>query len=343
MSFTEPRAYARSKQSMLDLRYDANTRHRGDVRVALERMVPIAFPTAPAADMVLVLLGFTAFSTSRTENTTEAVATQVFHEVGLLQCPAGPRTGPAPNMNPNAPNNAYGRLANSPLVKRMMQAAVGGDGTRGATMSPDGWKTDLNSQLAVGIANILDDEQSFRRKRPLVAGDASVWSHWRLFTMLTAFSRGASQASKCIEPYETQLRATPESSRLRRFRALVVADIAARASGIGAKKGKMGASYAILRTDQKLESAVLLASRKGSSLALLNERYTDSPADAEVERVLSQTSAGTSVVVMAERAAEIAANIASIVGESGNGIGKPIALAALAIGGAAITASAVRS
>lgn len=301
-----PRNYATAKLGMLQGRY------RGELKTLLDRMTPIAFPNTPVDGMTLALFGFTAFSTGWTENTTEGNTptqlSQPFHEVGLFQCPAGPRTGPAPNANTEAPHNAYGRLASTELVKRML-------GGNSATMRPNAWKTDHASQVAVGVANLLMDERTFRNQAGMaeLAGASSGWSNWRIFTMFTAFSRGPGQCAAVLRHFRTELLTAPEATRLRKLRELVVRDVERGASGIGARTGKMGAAYAVLRSDQKLQSAVALATAVGADLSLFGERYTTSAADAHIEDVITRTGHGGTVTRVADAVVETVSNVGKII------------------------------
>jgi hypothetical protein len=303
----------------------------------LRPMVPIAFPGADPNFMSLALLGFTSFSGGWGENTTEGVLTQPFHEVGLFQVPAGDRGGPAPNPAGNA---AYSQLAGSDLVRRML-------GGRAATTAPDAWKGAHADQIAVGLANLLRDERSLRGAlHGGVAGDASGWSQWRVFGMFTAFSRGPGQAARVLNAYARDLSTTPEALRLRKLRSLVAHDVETGASGIGGKHGKMGAAYAVVRSDQKLESGVAI----GTELNLpgvggFAERYV-SPADDRTEDliargayILTPGAVATAAVSAVSDAAQSAA--ASVVGAVTTGglkgaiTGGVLAVAA-AIGGVAL-------
>lgn len=294
----KPSDYAREKLSTL------RDRARGEYRTLLAPMPAIAMPGGDPSGLLFALLGVTAFSTGWTENTTEALLTQSFHEVGPFQCPAGPRGGPAPTQNPRAANGAYTRLASTDLVKRL-------NGGNAATLAHDGWKTDHRASLAVGLANFLDDERSLRGAlRPGIAGASGAWSYWRFASMITAFSRGPGQAANCFNAFEAELREAPEPTRWRRYRELIVRDIRENRSGIGARKGKSGAAYAAVRTDQKLESGALLARTMGEAAsAWFTEAYRPGDAtDVAIEDAITRTAYGVSVESTALAAVDLARN-----------------------------------
>jgi hypothetical protein len=117
------------------------SRKSGPIGEITDRMVNIAFPGVP----VDVFHGFTALAVNHGENTTDATSNS-FHEVGLYQIEAGLRSGPAPNPDPRAPYNSWGELHDSRLIVRMLG--------RPATMEPNAWRSALEDQIAVGIANL---------------------------------------------------------------------------------------------------------------------------------------------------------------------------------------------
>lgn len=319
----KPRVYAREKLPMLRGR-------NAELMALLNHDVPVVFPEGDAAFLAAAFLGFTSFSDGWTENTTEGVLTQPFHEVGLFQVPAGARSGPAPNTAGNA---AYSALAASEPVKRCL-------GGRAATTAPNGWKAAHADQVAVGIANLRRDEATLRAMLPTgLAGDARGWSYWRVATMFTAFSRGPGQAKAVLMPFAAELARTDEARRWRKFRELVVQAIGSGATGIGARQGKMGAAYAIVRTEQKLESGVLAAQQLGlAGAGGFTERYV-SPGDDPAEDAIARCAYGVSAVSVAQAAVETAANVATIATDAAStGGGKVVlgVLSALAVGGGGI-------
>lgn len=306
-----PRMYANEKRSMLSRR-KADERIMGPIR----RARPVMFPGVP----VSALLGFTAFSTSPTENTTESVATQRFHEIGLFQVEAGPRTGPAPNMDPNAHDNTYGRLAGTAAVKQALGQPANGPG---ASMRHDAWKQPdrWNDQIVVGIAGVLSHVTGLRLDARIAARDAS--SPWYWHVAMMSFSRGNGQARSVLNAYAEELANVPEATRWRAFRAAVARDITRNTGpAIGRRPGKLGAAYAIIRCDQKSESGKAVAD--SGELSWYSNAYQDNETDNGIERVLSECaySEAISLASIAESATDLAAkatDVAVIVGDIASG------------------------
>lgn len=245
-----PAAYAAEKLPSLTKRW-ADPHELGR---SLRSMVPQAWPGVTP----FVFLGFTGFSTSASENTTEAVEAQRFHEVGYFQTEAGLRDGPAPNRNPLAEYNAWGKLAGSALVVDLLG--------RGATMEPDGWKRAIADQTAVGLANLRRHLANARAKLPADLAPKSESSVWAVLIAITAFSRGSGQLSKVLSPYASKLASIPEEARWGAWETMVATDILKGADGIGAKPGKSGAAYAIIRSRQKHDGGELAAARLGTDI-----------------------------------------------------------------------------
>lgn len=307
----QPSNYGREKQPML------NGRFAGPLPALLRRFVPVVFPGADVEAMVFALLGFTAFSTSWRENTTDGDLTQSFHEVGLYQCPAGPRGGPAPNRDPRAPNNAYGRLATGALVRRMLG--------RDASIEHNAWKPSNDTsqsaadvraredQVAVGLANLLADWQSYRSMAEAYApgstGAQGVWSVWQVFQMFTAFSRGSAGAFNRFKPFLRELATVPEAVRIPRLAALTVqAVISGEGDAIARREGNGGTAYGIVRTLQKLYSGLFLARSKGGPVAW----FDGVELPREVELKIAETAYAMSLGTAAASAAETAARVAEI-------------------------------
>lgn len=240
----QPIKYAESKQQSLDKRWSAEL---GD---ALRAMTEQVWPGVPAT----FFLGFTAFSTSAKENTTEAVSSQKFHEIGYFQTEAGMRSKPAPDPDPDGEYNNWGKLHDHPLVVQLLG--------REATMTADGWKNAIPDQVAVGLVNLRRKLESNRaRLGALYPQDMS--STWAGMLAFTVFSRGSGQTLKCLAPYASKLATIPESERWLAWEAMISADIAKDTKSIGNKSGKAGAPWAIMRSRQKHDSGRLFAERTG--------------------------------------------------------------------------------
>lgn len=292
----KPTVYAREKLSMLQRRV-----RDAQIGPAIIRCTSIGFPGAPAE----VMFGFTAFSTSPTENTTEAVRTQPFHEVGLFQIEAGMRAGPAPNPDVNARYNSWGKLANSAVVRQMLNG-------RSATMTPNAWKRAIDDQVAVGVANLLRHRESFARNLPRLASQR-IDSNWSILTAFTTFSRGAGQTKNVLTPYVDRLAAVPEDQRWRTFRSLVAQDIARQTPGIGSRVGKQGAAYAIVRSEQKFMSGALLAANGGNNARWFEpSAYRATPEDAAIEDAISRAAYSADLSSAARDTVEAATRVASI-------------------------------
>lgn len=308
-----PTVYAAEKLPLL------RPRLAGDLGAFLRRMVPIAFPGADVEGMVFALIGFTSFSTGWTENTTDGVALQAFHEVGLYQTPAGPRGGPAPNADPRAANNAYGKLAGGELVRSLLG--------RAASTSPNAWKPTgrdadrdrraKEEQTAVGLANLRGDEavlrSSMERAAPGSAGSLSGWSVWRVFCMFTAFSRGPGGAYLRLQPYLARLARHPEASRLRYLCTLVDTDLREGSTGIGTRAGKSGTPYGIARSMQKLASGRKLAESTPNGPV---QFFADVAIDPGVEDRITRVAYSVSLVGAAADAASAVAGAASALVET---------------------------
>jgi hypothetical protein len=240
-----PAKYAESKQRMLDKRWKAEL---GD---SLRQMVSQAWPGVPET----VFLGFTAFSTSASENTTEAVANQRFHEIGYFQTEAGLRDKPAPDPDSDGEYNNWGKLHDSSLVVQLLG--------RQATMSPDGWKSAIEDQTAVGLVNLKRKIESLAKKLPDGLAPKDYSSTWAVLLAFTAFSRGGGQTLKCLRPYAEKLSTVPEDERWATWESMIASDIVKGTESIGNKNGKAGAPWAIMRTRQKHDSGLLFARRNG--------------------------------------------------------------------------------
>jgi len=278
----KPRLYAAEKLPLLRKRQlDA------EIGPATERMAAIAFPGAPSE----VFHGFTAFSTGPLENTTDSTKNK-FHEIGLYQVEAGPRSGPAPNSNPKLEYSNWARLAASELVMAMLG--------RAATVEEGAWKKAIDDQIAVGLANLRDHSRNMAdglarrlKKHGFTEADAQALSkkvvprepgsNWAVMWAFTSFSRGEGQFTSTLAAYLRELAEDTEATRWVKWRQLVNADIRAKKAGIGSKKGKKGAAYALVRTEQKFQSGFLLAQNTGGNAAWFQCAYTESAEDLDME------------------------------------------------------------
>lgn len=194
------------------------------------------------------LLGQTA-GASLTDNTTEGVPNQPFHEIGCWQIPAGNASGPAPNPNPNAAYNAWGRLASNPKVRN----ALG----RNATMEPNGWKTAPVDQAVVGLAYLFSERNAVNLELDRSITSIDVGSSWSVALAFLGFSAGARRAANHINPLVQELAAVPENKRWNEF-----VHVWAQGLKTGKYSGKgnkhQSTSYSIMRTMQKLASGAAL-------------------------------------------------------------------------------------
>lgn len=239
-----PAKYAEEKLSRLTRRWGAEFGEH------LRAMTPVAWPGVPPT----FFLGFTGFARG-TENTTDGVPAQRFHEVGYFQVEAGLRDGAAPNPDPTAEYNAWGRLHASDLVVQLLGHP--------ATMSPNGWREDIAAQCAVGLANLKRHLGNARSKLPVSLHPVDPASTWAGLLAFTAFSRGAGQLAKVIAPYAAALAKVDEHARWDAWQRLVVADINAKVDNIGTRAGKSGTAYALIRSRQKHDCGRLAASTVG--------------------------------------------------------------------------------
>lgn len=242
-----PIKYAESKQRYLDKRWD------GELGEALRDMVQKVWPGVPET----VFLGFTAFSTSASENTTEAVENQRFHEIGYFQTEAGLRDKPAPDPDSDGEYNNWGKLHDSELVVQLLG--------RQACMGHNEWKRAIKDQTAVGLVNLKRKLESGMKRMPGSARPQSMSSTWAVPLAFTMFSRGVGQTAKCLSPYAEKLGTIPEEARWDAWESMIASDIVKGTGSIGDKDGKSGAPWAIMRTRQKIDSGLLFAERKGLS------------------------------------------------------------------------------
>lgn len=201
---------------------------------------------------------------SPTSNTTDARSGKglevAFHEGGLWQTPMGgtdrdpvtkvPRA-PAPNPDPRAPYNTWGRLHDDAQIV----AALG----RPAPMAPGAWKTDLAAQHAVGLAMLRDDYAAVRRNLPATIAPSGPQTLWGLACMFTGFSAGPAAAAALFNRFAWHLEAAPEELRWRALLRGVTRELAGGWMPGGSPDHHGNACHRVLRTWQKFETAKAIA------------------------------------------------------------------------------------
>lgn len=238
-------------------------RWKGELGDVLREFAPKAWPGVPYE----AWLGFTSISYGRrgptdpTENTTDGVPGQRGHEVGFFQTPAGMLPGPAPNPDREAPWNTWGRLHDHPWVMRLLTDDEGKP--RPAVMGPDEWKTHVEDQVAVGLADLRAGSRGVlmclgpagsTRDHELVSGDPSPTT-WAVALGFLAFSEGAGAACHWIKPYASRLAQVPEDHRWSTLGHLIDADM---------RRGDRNAPASKYKTAWgKLEGAKQLAHKMG--------------------------------------------------------------------------------
>lgn len=248
MSTDTPSAWAHDKLST------ARTRNLGPVGVALHRMAPQVMPRVPIG----AWLGFIANSSGPSEDTAESASPAPFHELGYFGTPAGPISGPAPNPNPAAPDNAWGHLANSDLVKQLL-------GGHGATMEAGAWRRQsggrvsddaINEQVAVGLADLKQNYASMRALLPanLQPDGVSVpVDVYGTALMFGAWSAGASRMASHVRKYAAAVGAQRGKARWGALLQAAINDPANHGSS------HTDPAYSLLRSWQKLQVGQELA------------------------------------------------------------------------------------
>jgi hypothetical protein len=283
----------------------------GELGVLMRAFVPMAFEGAPWE----AFLGF-AMNGSQRENTTqcdrEICRRQRFHEVGFLGSPAGLASGPAPNPDPDAPYNTWGKEACSDLVREMLG--------RCATMEPDGWKEAVADQVAVGLADLRGKYAYMRRLIADPSVDPSApGTPWGTALAFGGWSSGL--IAHTVNDHAAGLRGVPERARFGRLVQLVNAETAR-----GIYRGDPGAynnpAYQLLRTWQKLELGRRVAAEFGGDASWFDLGLGDGARRLEAERLL-------------ERGATHGSPLALV---TAGGAGRKVALgaAALAVAAAAV-------
>lgn len=178
----QPSRYAASKLSSLQARW------RGALGAELRSLTPRVWPGVP----VSAFMGFTSIG-SRDEDTAPR-ANRVFHEVGYFQTPAGPADGPAPNPNPAAAYNAWGKIASGSAAAELLGRPV--------VMRAGAWKgaAAVPDQVAVGLLDFRRELEGFTRAvRSVGAGVLEPRSSSSVYTVacaFSAFSAGATGAAR---------------------------------------------------------------------------------------------------------------------------------------------------
>jgi hypothetical protein len=204
------------------------------------------------------IVGFTTIG-GQTEDTATTCAGNSFHEVGWFQTEAGPCYGPAPNPDPSAPDNNWGRLASSATVTGLLG--------RPATIDDGAWANAPADQVAVGLANLQAHAASVARQLvdPSLA-PSNPGSTWTAFLAFTGFSAGDGGAARTINRYAAQLAGVPESGRVAALIDAVLAD-AQNGTLPGPTDGDHGnPAYDVLRTLQKLGAGRALAQQTGGDV-----------------------------------------------------------------------------
>lgn len=249
---------------VLPMLYDRATGRLGAV---LERMVPQVFYEAP----VSAFLGFTAIGKQH-EDTADAPPERraAFHEIGFFQTPAGPVDGPAPNADPNAANNAWGRLASSALVRRLLG--------RSASTTPGAWKDLVEDQAAVGLADLHEGMFSCFRSIPPTLWPERTSDQWAVAIAFGAFSAGPGLMARHIREHQAAIQAGYYDQPLSGFgkfvRAIIVKARKERTS-TGPAMRHANPAYTALRCWQKLQSGKALAQRRGASVAWFDLGFSE--------------------------------------------------------------------
>ncbi len=211
-----------------------------EIWLTIQRMAPQVFPGAPPE----VFMGFCANGERIDANTTESSPKQEFHEIGLWGTEAGLNTGPAPNKNPFAKYNSWGLLHNNVTVRKLL-------GDRDAIMTPDGWKSAVDDQCAIGLVNLQRTLMDLSHKihQNLVPEDPA--SLWAIALAFMAWSAGVGGTASHLKRYQNALADEPESKRWGAFIREIV-----KAQPTGLKH--VNPAYSAARTWQKITAGQIL-------------------------------------------------------------------------------------
>lgn len=242
-----PADYAREYRNAMRSRWTAPL---GD---AVRRMTPVVWPGAPPE----AFLGFTTDAGTVNPAIVDTALPPVnnsFHEIGYFQTEAGPRAGPAPNPNPTAPDNTWGRIASDPLVL----AALG----RPLPMAPGAWQTDVPAQTAAGLVALRRHAEGVNRLLDPSIQARDWGSKWAVALGFMGFSAGDGGAARHANRFKAQLAAVPEGQR---WDALVqtIANQAAAGTTFSPGGSHSNPAYTVMRTEQKLATGGLAATDDG--------------------------------------------------------------------------------
>ena len=217
----------------------------------IRSMLPSVFPSVPPE----VILGFCANGSFR-ENTTNAKNPPPFHEIGLFGTEAGPRNGPAPNPNPKAEDNNWGRLHNHPVVVKLL-------GGRPATMVHNAWQNAVEDQVAVGLVNLAKHGKNVVNAlappiRPNIS--SPTLSNFYIACCFMGWSAGPSRAARHINRFASTLAQYPESARWGVFLKTLAEQIRSGSINLNGLTGHNSPAHSALRTWQKIAAGQVLAS-----------------------------------------------------------------------------------
>ena len=188
------------------------------------------------------------------------VRQQRFHEIGLFGTEAGPRNGLAPNPNPNAQDNSWGKLASHPLVVQLL-------GGRSATMGHNRWKIQSPGQVTVGLVNIRRHGAAVAARlapsiRPNVNTSSSIFF---VACCFMGWSARDGRAAKHLNRFKDILSRVPEEKRWGAFLRASAGGINAGRIDLRGQKKHQSVAYSALRTWQKLAAGQLLAGKTGGN------------------------------------------------------------------------------
>lgn len=243
-----PSTYAAAKVERLRPRFE------GPLGAALGVMIPAdgsPFRGAPVSG----LLGFTAIG-GEDEDTCSAAAWRArpesFHEIGEWQTPAGPCSGPAPNPDPDAEMNHWGRLATSSMVRAWLG--------RDAVTAPGAWRgaAATRDRAAVGLADLYSERLALLGELPGALAPRDPGGIWAVALAFAAFSAGPAGAAQALAPVEDELARVDES---RRFAAWPEALVELYRAGRrwGPRAAHPNPAYTCARTWQKIAAGKALA------------------------------------------------------------------------------------
>ena len=227
----------------------ARARWGGELGAAIRAMGPVLWPGVPGP----VLQSFTMNGSQR-ENTGTArmpdgsLANPIFHEIGFFQTPAGPSSGPAPNPDPDAAHNAYGRIGRSAQVRAVLGGA-------GADLSPNAWRERVRDQTAIGVLDFKEEGARIVQALPQLAPSSDA-SPWRVALTIMGYVIGSGGATAALRPHVATLAAVPEAGRI---------DALMR---VAAANPVRELAYPALRVWQRLEYARELARATGDAATL---------------------------------------------------------------------------